>query len=68
MSPDVTNKTGMNIRLTGKFPVNNDLVVNFNQKFEVQNKVGDKLKIVYNGLEYEVFDIEGHLMMNRVHS
>lgn len=67
MSPDVANKTGMNVRLTGNLPVNNDLVVSFNQKFEVQNKVGDKLKIVYNGLEYEVFDIEGHLMMNRVH-
>ena len=68
MLSDITDKTGMNIKLTGKFPVNNDLVVNFNQKFEVQNKVGDKLKIVYNGLEYEVFDIEGHLMMNQVHS
>ena len=65
MSPELTAKTGVNVRLTGKMNANKDLIVNFNN-FEVQSKDENKLRITYNGLEYEVFDIEGHLMLNRV--
>lgn len=66
MDSGVTNKTGINVRLTGKINANKDLIVNFNN-FEVQSKNDTKLKITFNGLEYEVFDIEGHLVMNRAY-
>jgi hypothetical protein len=59
MSSDVTNKTPVQVNI-----VNKEYHIN---GFHVQAKAKDKLKIVYNGLEYEVFDIEGHLMMNRVY-
>lgn len=59
MQPDITNKTPIRVNI-----VNKEHHIN---GFHVQAKDTNKLKIVYNGLEYEVFDIEGHLIMNRVY-
>lgn len=59
MQSDITNKTPVKVNI-----INKEHHIN---GFHVQAKGTDRLKIVYNGLEYEVFDIEGHLMMNRVY-
>lgn len=66
MLPDITGKTALNVKRTGFISVNDDIKVQING-FEIQTKRPQALKVVYNGLEYEMFDIEGHLVLNRVY-
>ena len=66
MSPDITGKSTINVKRTGFITVNDDSKVQING-FEVQAQKPQALKIVYNGLEYMLFDIEGHLFLNRVY-
>lgn len=66
MSPEITGKISCNAKFTGFLTVNDDSKIHVNG-FEVQAKKPNALKITYNGLEYELFDIEGHLTLNRVY-
>lgn len=59
MTSEIIDKTAIKVNILNKEHHING--------FHVQAKNKDKLKIVYNSLEYEVFDIEGHLVMNRVY-
>lgn len=66
MSPELTGKLSVNTKFTGFLTVNDDTKIHVNG-FEVQAKAKEKLRIIYNALEYEIFDIEGHLVLNRVY-
>ena len=66
MSPEITGKISCNANFTGFLTVNDDSKIHVNG-LEVQAKKPNALKITYNGLEYELFDIEGHLTLNRVY-
>lgn len=66
MSPEITGKIQANVKLTGFLTVNDNTKIHVNG-FEVQANKPNTLKITYNALEYELFDIEGHLMLNRVY-
>ena len=66
MSPEITGKISCNAKFTGFLTVNDNTKIHVNG-FEVQANKPNTLKITYNALEYELFDIDGHLMLNRVY-
>lgn len=66
MDSGITGKTSVNVRMTKFITVEDNSKIHVNG-FEVQAEKPQELKIVYNGLEYKVSDIEGHLVLNRVY-
>lgn len=66
MDSDLTGKTVCNVKFTGSLSVNNGVKIQVNG-FQVQAEKPQKLKVTYNALEYELSDIEGHLVLNRVY-
>ena len=61
MDSDLTGKTPCNVKFTGSLTVNNGVNIQVNG-FQVKAEKPERLKVTYNALEYELFDIEGHLV------
>mgnify|MGYP001166001776 CR=1 FL=1 len=66
MDSDLTGKSHTNVKFTGSLTVNNGVKIQVNG-FQVRAEKPQKLKVTYNALQYELSDIEGHLVLNRVY-
>ena len=66
MDSDLTGKYPVNVKITPMVNVTDNSKIYVNG-FMLQAVAEKKLAVTYNGLEYELFDIDGHLMLNRVY-
>lgn len=66
MDSDLTGKYPVNVKITPMVNVTDNSKI-YVKGFMLQAVAEKKLVVTYNGLEYELFDIDGHLMLNRVY-
>lgn len=66
MDSGITGKIATNVKFTGQLTISDDTEILVNGCTLQAMKENGVLKVTYNGLQYRLVDIDGHLVLNRV--